>query len=392
MSQSPQQGNNPQVRQGILRNPSSQPGPIQRHNSIIPPPADFGEDPELEDDDDDDEDDLELTPDEAYQNALGGRWGEGPSKVDVIDAERDFRQLERTLTTLSRRGSSFSGAAAAGVDLDEHGMVRRKSSRKLKPGIAPTAEEAQADAIKQEGAFDYEAHLKTNIIPSSKESGLKMRTMGVVWKELSVIGEGVGNQYIPTTGDPFVALFNLVNPFFWVRKCTGRDGTEPQYHSTGNPQDVAAASAAAATAKAKKVTKTILYPMNGCCQDGEMILVLGRPGSGCSTLLRVLANDRKNYKQVLGEVSFNNISAETVAKNYKGEVLYNQEGKETRFYPRVLFFFFLTSEIYLLSHSFVHIRRLSLPHTHGPSNSRDCNQGQDSSRTSARHDQSKGFP
>ena len=58
-----------------------------------------------------------------------------------------------------------------------------------------------------------------------------------------------------------------------------------------------------------------------------MILVLGRPGAGCSTLLRVLANDRKHYKEVLGEVTYNSLSAETVAKHYKGEVLYNQEGK-----------------------------------------------------------------
>jgi len=339
MSQSPQQGNNsPPVRQGILRNPSSRPGPIQRHSSIIPPPADFGEDLEQEDDDDDDDLYPELTADEAYQNALGGRWGEGPSNVDVIDAERDFRQLERTLTTLSRRSSGLGGAAAAGVDLDEHGMVRRRSSRKQKQGLPVTAEEAQADAIRQEDDFDYEAHLKTNIIPSAKKVGYKMRTMGVVWKELSVIGEGVGNQFIPTTGDPFIRLFNLVNPFFWVRKCTGRDGTEPEFHSTGNPQEDAAASAAAAAAKAKKVTKTILYPMNGCCQDGEMILVLGRPGSGCSTLLRVLANDRKNYKQVLGEVSFNNISAETVTKHYKGEVLYNQEGESKTTIHSAFFF------------------------------------------------------
>ncbi|KAG0056067.1 hypothetical protein BGZ83_006504 [Gryganskiella cystojenkinii] len=297
---------------------------MQRHNSIIPPPADFGDDPDL--DDSDDEDDLfpELTADEAYQNALAGRWGEGPSKVDVIDAERDFRQLERTLTTLSRRSSGLGGAAAAGVDLDERGMIRRKSSRKQRQQqeLPTTTEE---EAIKKEGDFDYETHLKTNILPSAQKSGYKMRVMGVVWKELSVIGEGVGSQFIQTTGDPFINLFNLVNPFFWVRKCTGRDhpgGQPQQLHLTGDAQ--ADASAAAAAEKGK-VTKTILYPMNGCCQDGEMILVLGRPGSGCSTLLRVLANDRKNYKQVLGDVSFNNLTAETVTKHYKGEVLYNQE-------------------------------------------------------------------
>ncbi|KAI1297534.1 hypothetical protein EDD11_007114 [Mortierella claussenii] len=258
----------------------------RRMNSIIPPPQEFDDD-EL-DEEEKEEDYPEISPDEAYQNALGGRWGEGPSNVDVVDAQRDFRQLERTLTQISRRSS----AGTAG----EPGMVRRKSSAR-KPQTGFTQEEQ----IKQEGDFDYETHLKERILPAAREKGLKMRTMGVSWKQLSVIGEGVGEQYIATTGDPFKALFNLVNPFFWVRKCTRRE------------------------ASTKKITKTILHPMDGCCEEGEMILVLGRPGAGCSTLLRVLANDRKNYKKVLGEVTFNNLSADTVAKHFKGEVLYNQE-------------------------------------------------------------------
>ncbi|KAF9416671.1 hypothetical protein BGZ94_010157 [Podila epigama] len=295
------------VRQGILRNNSSSqqnPPPPKRSYSIIPPPEPFGDDSDLDSDAEESAGEV-LTEDQIYQNALAGRWGEGPSKVDVIDAERDFRKLERTLTSISRRSSTGPQPPAEG------GLFRRRSSRKQQQqqqqqqGVQPTtAEERALEAIKQEGDFDLEVHLRDNILPAQKASGIKMRTMGVVWKDLSVIGEGVGNQFIATTGDPFKALFNLVNPFFWVRKCTGRG-----------------ADSAAGT----KITKTILYPMTGCCQDGEMILVLGRPGSGCSTLLRVLANDRKNYKKVLGEVSYNNLTAETVAKHYKGEVLYNQE-------------------------------------------------------------------
>ncbi|KAI8351922.1 ABC-2 type transporter-domain-containing protein [Mortierella sp. GBAus27b] len=178
-------------------------------------------------------------------------------------------------------------------------MRRRKSSYKSQhPQQAVLSQE---DQIKQEGDFDLEAHLKEKVLPGIESEGLKMRTMGVVWKQLSVLGEGVGHQYISTTGDPFVALSNLVNPFFWVRKCTKREESS------------------------NTVTKTILYPMDGSCREGEMILVLGRPGAGCSTLLRVLANDRKNYKKVLGDVSFNGLSADTVHKHYKGEVLYNQE-------------------------------------------------------------------
>ncbi|KAG0343754.1 hypothetical protein BG004_005036 [Podila humilis] len=289
------------TRQGIIRNTSSAQSPTApvRSYSIIPPPEPFDDDSDLDSDIEETQEDK-LTEDQLYQNALAGRWGEGPSKVDVVDAERDFRKLERTLTSISRRSSARPG---------EEGVVRRKSSRKQrheqKMEKESLSEEEQAqEAFRKEGDFDLEYHLKNQVLPAQQASGIKARTMGVVWKDLSVIGEGVGNQYIATTGDPFKKLFNLVNPFFWVRKCTGR------HEGDGG---------------GSKITKTILYPMNGVCQDGEMILVLGRPGAGCSTLLRVLANDRKNYKKVLGEVSFNSLSADTVSKHYKGEVLYNQE-------------------------------------------------------------------
>lgn len=45
----------------------------------------------------------------------------------------------------------------------------------------------------------------------------------------------------------------------------------------------------------KAPLKTILDSSSGCVKPGEMLLVLGRPGSGCTTLLKMLANKRKGY-------------------------------------------------------------------------------------------------
>jgi ABC-type glutathione transport system ATPase component len=45
----------------------------------------------------------------------------------------------------------------------------------------------------------------------------------------------------------------------------------------------------------KPALKTILDASFGCVKPGEMLLVLGRPGSGCTTLLKLLANKRKGY-------------------------------------------------------------------------------------------------
>jgi ATPase subunit of ABC transporter with duplicated ATPase domains len=45
----------------------------------------------------------------------------------------------------------------------------------------------------------------------------------------------------------------------------------------------------------KPELRTILDSSSGCVKPGEMLLVLGRPGSGCTTLLKMLANKRKGY-------------------------------------------------------------------------------------------------
>lgn len=62
-------------------------------------------------------------------------------------------------------------------------------------------------------------------------------------------------------------------------------------------------------------------------KPGEMCLVLGCPGSGCTTFLKTIANQRREYTSVRGDVRYAGIDAGEMAKVYKGEVAYNQEGK-----------------------------------------------------------------
>jgi ABC-type multidrug transport system ATPase subunit len=52
----------------------------------------------------------------------------------------------------------------------------------------------------------------------------------------------------------------------------------------------------------KPELKTILDNSFGSVRPGEMLLVLGRPGSGCTTLLKMLANKRKGCVKILTRV------------------------------------------------------------------------------------------
>lgn len=57
-----------------------------------------------------------------------------------------------------------------------------------------------------------------------------------------------------------------------------------------------------------------------------MCLVLGCPGSGCTTFLKAVANQRQDYAAIEGDVRYAGIDALDMAKYYKGEVVYNEEG------------------------------------------------------------------
>jgi ATP-binding cassette subfamily G (WHITE) protein 2 (SNQ2) len=54
-----------------------------------------------------------------------------------------------------------------------------------------------------------------------------------------------------------------------------------------------------------------------------MVLVLGCPGSGCTTFLKAIANQRDDYAKVEGDVRYAGIDASEMSKYYAGEVVYN---------------------------------------------------------------------
>ncbi|EEH33174.2 hypothetical protein PAAG_04227 [Paracoccidioides lutzii Pb01] len=69
----------------------------------------------------------------------------------------------------------------------------------------------------------------------------------------------------------------------------------------------------------------ILKSFNGVVKPGEMVLVLGKPSSGCTTFLKVIANQRFGYTGIDGEAFYGPFDAETFAKRFRGEDAYNQE-------------------------------------------------------------------
>lgn len=72
--------------------------------------------------------------------------------------------------------------------------------------------------------------------------------------------------------------------------------------------------------------KTILKDFSGAVRQGEMLLVLGRPGSGCTTFLKSISGQLLGLKKSESSViHYSGVPQEIYHKEFRGEVLYNQE-------------------------------------------------------------------
>ncbi|RCK63099.1 hypothetical protein Cantr_09762 [Candida viswanathii] len=70
----------------------------------------------------------------------------------------------------------------------------------------------------------------------------------------------------------------------------------------------------------------ILKPMDGIMKPGELTVVLGRPGAGCSTLLKTLAAQPYGFHVATeSKISYDGLTFKEIEKNYRGNVIYSAE-------------------------------------------------------------------
>ena len=75
-----------------------------------------------------------------------------------------------------------------------------------------------------------------------------------------------------------------------------------------------------------KTPKQVLKQLDGVLDSGELLLVLGRPGAGCSTFLKSLCGELHGLElDRESELHYSGIPQNTMRKQFKGEMVYNQE-------------------------------------------------------------------
>ncbi|CAI7567518.1 unnamed protein product [Penicillium pancosmium] len=224
--------------------------------------------------------------------SVEGRWGEqeGGDPVSRRGALEDLEEMRRELTRLSLHRTRSTTAKS---------MSRRKSRASRKD------EEKALDGASSDTEVDADFDLSSFLVGGHLErrttAGEPAKQIGIVFKNLTVKGVETGASFVRTLPHAVVGtfgpdLYNVICRFAPVL----RVGKKPPI-------------------------RDLIHDFNGAVREGEMMLVLGRPGAGCTTFLKAIANDRGAFAGVDGEVSYGGMSAEDQNRYFRGEVNYNPE-------------------------------------------------------------------
>lgn len=234
-----------------------------------------------------------------------GAWGErdvgGP--MSTSGAMLDFEEMRRELTELSRARSKEDGAMPVDANrLPRLSKSRSRRSRSRSMARQQTGNSEADEKVEEKDAdeFQLDEFMREGHFEKRTE-GRSAKKVGVVYKNLTVRGVGAGATFVKTVPDAILGtfgpdLYHLVTKFFPFLK----------FGHGGN-------------------ARNLINDFTGVVRDGEMMLVLGRPGSGCTTFLKAIANNREEYLEVTGDVSYGGIDAVKQKKQYRGEVNYNPE-------------------------------------------------------------------
>ena len=205
---------------------------------------------------------------------------------DLKEVEPGYAPIKTGASkTRPRMSSKASGK------LTQEDISRALSRRKTNGSATTDNDQAEMDDIER---------LMSRMFGQNRQAQSedeRTRHVGLVFKNLSVKGMGLGASLQPDLSNFFLGIPRLIHGLIT------------------NPKQISG----------KPPIRTLLNKFTGCVKPGEMLLVLGAPGSGCSTFLKVLANQRYGYESVEGDVTYGGTDAKIMAKDYRGEVLYNPE-------------------------------------------------------------------
>ncbi|WPH01081.1 Hypothetical protein R9X50_00391600 [Acrodontium crateriforme] len=141
--------------------------------------------------------------------------------------------------------------------------------------------------------FKARSWVKSMIKLSEAENKTPGRTAGIAFRNLNVHGYGAATDYQKDVGN------------IWLEGL----GTAKKLLGLGKPRRI-----------------DILRDFEGLVESGEMLVVLGPPGSGCSTLLKTITGETHGFVVDDGSyINYQGIPPEKMHKYFRGEAIYTAE-------------------------------------------------------------------
>ncbi|KUL89663.1 hypothetical protein ZTR_00514 [Talaromyces verruculosus] len=227
---------------------------------------------------------VESEVHEKIQSHGGGESSESTdhgSLDEMKEQERDeITYLARQISQISRRSSLPSGEPTNSF-LDTT----------TDPELDPNSE-----------SFNQKKWVKNLLhITSRDPETYPRRTAGVRFRNLNAYGFGTAADYQADVFNTWLKAFGYMRGWLGLRKKRRID---------------------------------ILRDFEGLVKSGEMLVVLGRPGSGCSTLLRTLCGETHGLWLDEGtDIQYEGVSYEEMHSRFRGEVIY--QGEQEIHFPQM---------------------------------------------------------
>lgn len=203
----------------------------------------------------------------THEAASSSSNGDETDKFEPV-SERDHLELTRLATSFSRHEGLARSDTLEGLSWSD-------------PSLDPTS-----------GKFEQYKWARA-VLKRLDEEGIRRERAGVAFKNLTVSGSGSALQLQQTVGSVLLAPFRPSTYISLTRPAAKRE---------------------------------ILHNFDGVLKSGEMLMVLGRPGSGCSTFLKTLCGELQGLDVHLESViHYNGIPMDVMHREFRGECVYNQE-------------------------------------------------------------------
>ncbi|VEU21196.1 DEKNAAC102123 [Brettanomyces naardenensis] len=213
------------------------------------------------------------------------------------DAEQAVQNLARELTNQSQQLSQTTSTGGVGTGTAKSELLRTITSMSV-GGVVPFRLDEGVDSRLDPDSDDFDSRYWTKNMRKLLDTDLdyyRPTSLGVAYRNLCAKGISSDADFQPTVLNiGYKLLRDAYYKYF-------RSHDESRYFD-------------------------ILKPMDALIEPGKVTVVLGRPGAGCSTLLRTIAAQTYGFvvdpKSV---ISYDGLTPEDIEKHYRGEVVYSAE-------------------------------------------------------------------